>query len=327
MAAGKPTILFEPKALLLANYLLTESSSELLPTLDQQFGVRYIEAERVTGDEPAQVRKWLEELLGAGVLQGRFVYKLIICPKCNSNQTPVHYCCPYCRSIDIEKKALFEHLACGIIDKEDNFKKGSELICPSCSQKLGELGITHRAAGTWFLCRSCKKPFDRPLSFHVCNVCKHFFVVEDAGMEDVLAYKLSKTAEAELKSGGVFLKPLKDLLEGLGYNVTIAGVLSGTSGTDHRFDLVGTREVEQQKETIAVDVVSSNGSADVSSVTTMFAKRFDAHPDRAVLVAIPAIMEGAKKLATMYSITLIEASSAPEAVEKLKAVLGPVVTR
>jgi hypothetical protein len=149
-------------------------------------------------------------------------------------------------------------------------------------------------------------------------------VVEDAAMEDVLAYKLSKSAETELKSGGVFLKPLKDLLEGFGYHVTIAGVLSGTSGTDHRFDLIGIREVEQQKETIAVDVVSSNGSADVSSVTTMFAKRFDTHPDRAVLVAIPAIMEGAKKLATMYSITLIEASSAPEAVEKLKGILGNV---
>jgi hypothetical protein len=326
VVARKRQILFEPKVQLLANYLVTGSQAELLPTPDQRYGVRYLDAERVTGDEPAQVKKWLEELAGGGVLEGRFVSKLVLCPKCGSSQTPVHYCCSYCRSIDIEKKALFEHLACGVIDKEDNFKKGTELICPRCSRKLGELGITHRVAGTWFLCRSCQKPFDRPQSFHVCGVCKHFFVVEDAAMEDVLAYKLSKPAEAELRSGGVFLKPLKDLLEGLGYDVTTAGVLPGTSGTAHRFDLVGTREMKQRKETIVVDVVSSTGGADVSSVTTMFAKRYDTHPDRAVIVAIPAIMENAKKLATMYNITLIEANSAPEAVEKLKAALGPVPT-
>lgn len=321
MVAGKPLVLFEPKVQLLANYLLTGSQSELLPSPDQEFGVRYLDAERITGDEAAQVRKWLEDLAGCGVLDGRFVSKLVLCPKCNSHQTPVHYCCPHCRSIDIEKKALFEHLACGVIDKEDNFKKGNELICPRCSRTLGELGITHRTVGTWFLCRSCQKAFDRPKSFHVCGKCKHFFVIEDAVLEDVFAYRLSKTAEAELKSGGVFMKPLKDLLEGLGYNVTIAGVLPGASGAAHRFDLVGTLEAGQKKETIAVDIVSSEGFADASSVTTLFAKRYDAHPDRAILVAIPAIMDTGRKLAAMYNITLIEASSALEAVEKLKQAL------
>lgn len=318
MVASKLPFLHEPKVQLLANYLLIGGSPDLKPTLDPELGVRYPEAERITGDDAATVRKWLGELVSCGILEGRFVNKLILCPKCNSSDTPTHYCCPYCKSIDIDKKALFEHLACGVIDKDDNFRKDGQLVCPRCSRQLNQLGITHKAVGTWFFCRSCQKPFDKPQSFHVCSKCRHFFVVEDAILADVFAYKLSKEAQSQLKSGGLFLKPLKDVLDSLGYEVAIGGVLQGASGTAHRFDLVGTRENGPVKETVAVDVVASDGLVDASSVTAMFAKRYDTNPDKAVLVAIPAILESGKKLAAMYKITLIEAGSAPEAVEKLR---------
>ena len=315
---SKRLILFEPKVQLLANFLLTGSLAEILPTLDVERGVRYTEVERITGDEPATVNTWLEELASNGVLERRFVSKLVLCPQCNSNDAPVNYCCPTCRSIDIDKKALFEHLACGVVDKEDNFRKKDDLICPRCGRLLGELGITHKEVGTWFQCRSCQKAFDRPQSFHVCKKCRHFFVVEEAIVTDVFAYRLSKIAEAELKSGGIFLKPLKDVLEDSGYEVTVAGSLRGKSGTDHHFDLIGRREKGHTSEVVALDVASSDGLVDATAVTRMFAKRYDTNPDKSILVIIPRINESGKKLAVMYNIALIEAGSAAEAVDKLK---------
>jgi hypothetical protein len=323
VVASKPLILFEPKFVLLANYLLTGSSQELQPTPDAVGGFRYVEAEKIAGDDPATTKKWLEELASSGVLERRFVSKLVTCPKCGSSDTPIQYCCSYCRSIDIDKKLLFEHFACGVIEKEDNFKKGDQLECPRCGRQLGELGITHKAVGTWFLCRSCLKSFDRPQSFHVCRNCRNFFVVEDSVMTDVFAYRLSKDAEAQLKSGGVFLKPLKDVLENLGYDVAIAAVLRGASGTNHQFDLVGTRDDGPAKEVVAIDVVASDGFVEDSSVTTMFAKRYDANPSKSVLVVIPAIRESGKKLAALYKIVLIEAGNASEAVDKLRVNLSP----
>jgi hypothetical protein len=322
VVASKSLILFDPKVLLLANYLLTEGTHELVPTFDSELGVRYLEGERITGDDAATVGLWLEELATKGVLEKRFVSKRIMCPKCGSTDTPVHYCCPHCRSIDIEKKALFEHLACGVIDKEDNFKKGEQLICPRCSRELGELGITHRSVGTWFLCRTCQKAFDRPQSFHVCGRCKQLFVIEDAALSDVFAYKLSRGAEDELKSGGLFLKPLKDLMEQLGFSVKVAGVLQGASGTEHRFDLLGTREKGKAKETVAVDVVTSSGYVGDATVIATFAKRYDTNPTRLVLVVVPRMEESGKKLADLYSIEVIEANSASEAEDKLSAVLA-----
>jgi hypothetical protein len=322
VVVSKSLILFDPKVLLLANYLLTEDATELLPTLDNEAGVRYLEAERITGDDAATIRKWLEELATKGVLRKRFVSKLIRCPKCSSPNTSLHYCCPHCRSIEIDKKALFEHLACGVIDKEDNFKRGGLFICPRCSRQLGELGITHRSVGTWFLCRTCGKPFDRPQSFHVCGECKQFFVIEDASLSDVFAYGLSKDAEAELKSGGLFLKPLKDVMEGLGYRVNVAGVLQGASGTEHRFDLLGSRQRGNVKETIALDVVTSAGYVGEATVVATFAKRYDTNLTKLVLVVVPRIEESGRKLAALYSIKLIEAGSASEAVDKLKDILA-----
>jgi len=322
VAVSKSLALFEPKVQLLANYLLSTAGAELTPTADSENGVRYLEAERITGDEPRAVTKWLEDLAVKGVLDRRFVSKLILCPKCGSMDVPVNYCCPHCRSVEIDKKALFEHLACGIIDKEDNFKKNGQLACPRCGRSLGQLGITHKAVGTWFLCRTCLKPFDRPLSFHVCGKCKQFFVIEDAVLIDAFAYKLSKEAESQLKSGGIFLKPIKEVLEHMGYDVAIGGRLHGASGADHRFDLIGIRSDGSRKETVAVDVVSSDGLVGDSAVTTMFAKRYDANPDKSVLVAIPGINESGKKLAAMYRISIVEATSGLEAVEKLKQSVG-----
>jgi hypothetical protein len=322
VVASKSLILFDPKVLLLANYLLTEGTHELVPTFDSELGVRYLEGERVTDDDPETVSRWLAELATKGVLEKRFVSKLVICPKCGSTDTPVHYCCPHCRSIEIDKKALFEHLACGVIDKEDNFKKGEQLICPRCSRELGELGITHRSVGTWFLCRTCQKAFDRPQSFHVCGRCRQLFVIEDAKMSDVYAYKLSKGAEDELRSGGLFLKPIKDLMEQLGFRVKVAGVLQGASGAEHRFDLLGTRDKGKAKETVALDVVTSSGYVGDATVIATFAKRYDTNPTRLVLVVVPRMEESGKKLAGLYGIEVIEARSASEAEDKLSVVLA-----
>lgn len=322
MVASKSLILFDPKVLLLANYLLTESTTELLPILENEVSLRYPEAERITGDDAPTVSKWLEELVTKKVLEKRFVSKLIMCPKCGSANTPVHYCCPQCRSIEIDKKALFEHLACGVIDKEDNFRKDGQLICPRCSRQLGELSITHRSVGTWFLCRTCQEAFDRPQSFHVCGRCKQFFVIEDAVLSDVFAYGLSKGTEEELKSGGLFLKPLKDLMEGLGYSVAVAGVLRGASGTEHRFDLVGRRMKGDAKETIALDVVTSTGYVGEATVTATFAKRYDTNPTKSILIAVPGMGESGKKLAALYRIDVIEADSASKALDKLSLILA-----
>jgi hypothetical protein len=51
----------------------------------------------------------------------------------------------------------------------------------------------------------------------------------------------------------------------------------------------------------------------------MFAKIFDATPDRACLVAIPKMSENGRKLASLYKIDLVEAKNQSMAIDALKA--------
>jgi hypothetical protein len=51
----------------------------------------------------------------------------------------------------------------------------------------------------------------------------------------------------------------------------------------------------------------------------MFAKIFDATPDRACLVAIPKMSENGRKLASLYKIDLVEAKNQNMAIESLKS--------
>jgi hypothetical protein len=51
----------------------------------------------------------------------------------------------------------------------------------------------------------------------------------------------------------------------------------------------------------------------------MFAKIFDATPDKACLVAIPKMSENGRKLASLYKIQLIEGKNQNSAIEALKA--------
>jgi hypothetical protein len=148
-------------------------------------------------------------------------------------------------------------------------------------------------------------------------------VIEEAVLTDVYAYRLSEDTESQLKGGGVFVKPLKEVLESLGYRVEAAGILRGVSGTDHRFDLVGVRESDSKRETVAVDLIASDRLVGDESITTMFAKRYDTNPEKSALVVIPGIVENGRKLASLYKIALIEAASATEAVEKLRLSLSP----
>lgn len=253
MAAGKQTLLFDPEVQLLANFLLAGSPSELLPSTDNELGIRYLEAERITGDEPTAVTKWLENLASKGILDRRFVRKIAVCPKC----------------------------------------------------------------------RACQKPIESPQSNQVCEKCGQSFAIEDGAVTDLYAYRLSKETKSQLRGEGSLLKPFGEALAGFGYHVTIGGVLQGASGTEHRFNLVGVKESGSGKETVVVDVIASDHLIDENPVVIMFGKRYDTNASKSALIAIPGIVENGRKLASLYRIALIEASSLTEGVDKLRLSLSP----
>jgi len=307
----------EPTAQALLNKFLSGEITELEPIYDPALGYRYPIVEEIVGDfEKAE--SLLKRLWESGILERKLYDKIIFCPKCGQANISVHYSCPYCKSFDIQRSALIEHVKCGYMDVENNFKKGNTLTCPKCGEELKKIDSDYRKAGMWCTCKDCGKSFDIPVAVNFCRDCRIDFTFEEAMIKDVYSYSLKEEVKEEAVIGGVVLAPLRELLEENGFEVESPAFLKGKSGANHMFDIVAFKG-EAIRKPIVIDVaISSLDMVTEQPVIALFAKIFDVSPENAYLIAIPAINDNGKKMAELYRIQVIEAKSQKEAVKSLK---------
>ena len=303
---------------LLISKFLSEELGTLKPIYSPKHGFRYPIVDEVVVD-PSRTEGFLQKLFDGSILERKLYDKIIYCPSCNSANISIHYTCPHCKSFDVKKSALIEHIKCGYIDTEDHFQNNGKLVCPRCNKELVSPDLDYHRAGVWCTCNQCKKSFDIPVPSHFCRDCHTNFAFDDAIYKDVYSYKLTQEAASEANLGYVLTVPVIELLENLGFEVESPGFLNGKSGTRHMFDLTAVSAGKKQSTTVIDFATSTDDVVSEQSVISMFAKIFDTTPDRACLVAIPKMSENGRKLASLYKIHLVEAKDQNRAVEVLKA--------
>ena len=294
--------------------------SELLPEFHPKFGVRYPRLEELTGDTQ-KAKDLLQQVVQAGILRPKFYEKMMSCPRCGSKNVTFRYYCAHCRSHEIEKRELYEHLECGTIDSDDHFLKSGRLTCTRCGKPLEKLGKDYRQVGIWFQCRSCGKRFDAPEGKHYCRECSLEFGAKESILDDVYSYVLDKGAETEFVREELFLMPIRKILEDAGYEVEASGIVRGASGSSHGFDLVGSKIQENQRKTVTLDMVVSDKVCGEEHVISVFAKMFDVSPAKSILIAIPALSDTAKKLAILYKLEVVEGAKPEEIAQGFRETL------
>jgi transcription elongation factor Elf1 len=299
----------------LISKFISSKLEALNPIFDSKRGLSYPLVEDVVGDK-SNTEKFLEKLYESGVLNRKLYDKIIHCPSCSSANVSIHYTCPYCKSFDIMKSALIEHIKCGYIDTEDHFQKEGKLVCPKCNKELSNPDIDYNRAGVWCSCNKCTKKFDIPVPSHFCRECEAQFSFEDASFRDLYAYSLSPEAKKEETIGWIMIASIIDFLKDLGFIVESPGFLDGKSGTSHMFDI--TAISDKTKNTTVIDLSTSDDAVSEQSVISMFAKIFDTDPEKACIIAIPKMNENGRKLASLYKIKLIEAKDQKVIIEALK---------
>jgi len=303
---------------LILNKFLSGEVTRLDPVFDPKYGYRYPIAEAIIGD-PEETEKHLNKLYEINVLRRELYDKIIHCPSCQSANVSIRYCCPYCKSFNIEKSALIEHIQCGYIDTEEHFKKGNNLTCPKCHKELTKPEVNYRKAGIWCKCNDCGKSFDIPVPSHFCRDCKQNFTFEDSLHRNVYSYILNEEVAKEAGLSYILVGPIREFLQSRGFDVESPGFLKGKSGASHMFDVTASRG-GVAKNIIVIDLATT-GEDVVSeqAVIAMFAKVYDVAPDKACLVAIPKMTESGRKLADLYKIELIEAEDQNAAMKALEA--------
>jgi hypothetical protein len=305
------------KVQLLISKFVSGELGTMNPTFDPKQGFIYPIVDEIVGD-PFKTDEFLQKLYEGGVLERKLYDKIIYCQSCRSANVSIHYTCPHCKSFDVKKSALIEHIKCGYIDTEDHFQKDGKLVCPKCNKELTNPDVDYHRAGVWCTCNQCAKSFDIPVPAHFCRECQSNFTFDEAVYRDIYSYSMTPEAAKEANLGCILTVPIIKFLENLGFEVESPGFMSGTSGTRHMFDLTAVSGGEK-KNTTAIDITTSKqDAASEQSVISMFAKIFDASPDRACLVAIPKMSENGRKLAALYKINLVEAKDQDAAIEALR---------
>jgi len=301
----------------LLSKFMSEKLQVIRPVFDLKRGVTYPDVEEIVGGPPED-GEFLAMLCNAGVLHRELYDKVLYCPSCGSANVSIHYSCPYCKSFDVKKSSLIEHVKCGYIDIEEKFHVGNKLVCPKCHVALAEPDVDYRKAGVWCTCNKCGKSFDIPVPYHFCRGCSHVFNFEEAVFKEAYTYRLNEEAVEHAALDWTILAPIRSLMEEKGFRVETPGFLDGKSGVKHMFDIVAHSKGTEKNITV-INVSTSKAKEPVPDqpIIEMFAKTFDSPVDKAFLIAIPKISENGRKLANLYKINVVEAKNPEEAITKL----------
>src|SRR5437867_3125539 len=122
----------DPSVQLLISKFVRGEIVELTPGFDLDHTVRYPEVEEVVDQDPNAAKQLVQKLWDSGILKRKFHEKVLVCPSCLSPNVSNDYVCPNCNSIDIERKTLLEHTACGNIRSEEHtseLQSPYDLVC------------------------------------------------------------------------------------------------------------------------------------------------------------------------------------------------------
>jgi len=142
----------------------------------------------------------LRNLAEINILEAEPSRSVVACPDCGYTTTTTLYLeCPECESTQMNKEEALEHFDCGHIDFRTNFDKGEgSLVCPKCGKKLKVIGVDYRKIENWYRC-SNKHFFGQPNFKFECSKCNRRFTLEEANLDMLHHYKLTKSGRQMLK--------------------------------------------------------------------------------------------------------------------------------
>ncbi len=258
----------------------------------------------------------LENLARLDILKKGFFDSVSVCPNCESTIITLHNRCPKCKSHNVEKTSLTEHIPCGYINQRDKY---IENHCPKCGEPLIE--GQYRNMGRWYICQECAEKFENPESDLVCRSCKKNFTIKEAKPVDIPKFSLNSARKKEIRQNVASLENIQELLVNLGFSVEIPGLVMGQkSGMQHHFSLIAKKIIDGQEKIIALDHAVSESEVSTSPLILYIYKTSEVKVDVPIFVAMPQLNETARKIAQGHNILLIEGSAdQKEAMAQIKS--------
>jgi hypothetical protein len=309
----------DPRVTKLFDLLLKGEESALLPTFTPRAEgfCRYPLAESTLGLPTRNINQLLEDLARGGHLKRFFYDKVIFCPICNSRDLRFVTACPKCASGHILPAKVFEHIACGTIAAETDFRSGPTYICPKCQRELVLLDNDYRMPGVYFRCFACGELTSRPSERWRCNGCHEELAYDEIRQVCLYSYQLSEVRAEQIRGKTLPRNQIEDFLGHEGYELQHDVKVTGRSGAVHDIDLLAVKKSGAFEHRIVVGLATSDNEIDSEEVIKLYAKAYDVNASDIVLVALPRLSEDAVQFASHYRIKVLTGTDLEHIQEKL----------
>lgn len=299
------------------------------PEFNYESGVRYSIAEEIMGIHGKALELALKGLTEIGVLIAEVRGNVEVCPICGSHQLTVTLSCPTCGSPNLTKGIMIEHFECGFLDLEETFRRGEELVCRRCGKILRAIGIDYRKPGTLYKCEECQQRFPSPKRRYTCR-SGHNFEENEQVLNRIYAYRPNPEKYTLIEKETLDFKPLLEKLIKNGWFGQSPSTFHGHSGVELEFAFAlwaPKNDPVKQKPYVLADVYTSMDAVDSNVVLVFAAKTIDVEADDKILMVIPRLDEKARALVKWYNMSVIEAETTSELMEKLRSLLLSMVRK
>ena len=302
---------------LLRELLSKETREEVVPSYDPAQGFVYKSVEPLLEEttDNKNVPEFLERLTRLDILKKGFYDSVSTCPSCESTILTLHASCAKCKSHNISKTSLTEHIPCGYIGEREKYTNGR---CPKCDRSLDDTPSADM--GRWYTCRVCGEKFEHPLFDVVCRNCDNIFQIEEADLKEISKYSLNSERKKEVRQNVASLDSISRLLKDLNFEIQMPGWAVGEkSGMRHQFSLLARKEIEGRQNLIALDMVVGESEVQASPLILYIYKTSEVTVDIPIFVAFPKFSDTAQKIAQGHNMILIEGSpDEPDNVARMK---------
>jgi hypothetical protein len=296
-------------------YKLKENAvSNLEPAFDQEIGYIYPDLPGLDLHDQLKVLHHLEK---EGFVTSELLESLLECPECESTRFSIQLSCTVCKSHNITRGAVIEHMACGNIDFDSKYvSENSEVLaCPKCGKRLKAIGVDYARPRLSYRCLNCKALLPETEKSYSCLKCTRTW-----GEVDLKELNLSKYTvdldKASSRFAQISLLPLvvERLFSKHGVKAESSGRVKGLSKVEHTFDLL-VSHYENGEPILAADLMLEDAKAASRMaslrILAFYAKCLDANfatsnVIKKVLVTQLELDGAANELALAYGIAVVK---------------------
>lgn len=300
------------KSELLLKDLLYGSQSTLTPRIATW--ISYPMAQRSTGLDREATLSLILSLWQEGYLNRSFYGMAHKCPLDGTTSLRPKMTCPSCGGEENERTQLIEHLECGHVDREENFVRGSEYVCPIDNKKLKLIGVDYRKTGLAHYCPTCNELFPEPNVECVCNYANHVFSLHESVQEKLYTYTLNEDRKFQIIKSDEYIQPLTEVFLRRGYNVKTYHHVKGDSGVSHLIEIYAEKSMNET-ENVIVSIL--DGKAEINDVLKHYATSLDIGPTKSLVISIPGLDASISAYASKLDLEVIEGKNISEVSEKL----------